>query len=288
MYFFCNTLHGLFMNAIVCHWLPNKLNCIQFANLTSFSCLCWSFWRLSLAFNCKTVELISFLSCYLHLMSSSNFKTVKSVKSSQITMQLWLLCHNKPLKIPRLKCLKMKTDWGFIPRSSIRLEILLNEQVRADSGCPINRSTPAYWGNVILRRMMVEDYKILRFQVWVLRWPVLSAYTVGKSQEQKNKATDETLIHGSPFPTHHKGLHGRMFCFSLEKSHLVHENVCWGQLNCDVWLCGYTCPQDFLSCTTICHLTHLFSQLFLLFSKANTLMLSANPGGGGCLTLKST
>lgn len=84
---------------------------------------------------------------------------------------------------------------------------------------------------------------------------------------KRNKATDETLIHVSPFSIHHKGLHGRIFCFSFEKSHFVHENVCWCQLKRDVWLCGYTSPQEFPSCISICHLTHLFFRFFFCFLK---------------------
>lgn len=84
---------------------------------------------------------------------------------------------------------------------------------------------------------------------------------------KRNKATDETLIHVSPFSTHHKGLQGRIFCFSFEKSHFVHENVCWCQLKRDVWLCGYTSPQEFPSCISICHLAHLFFRFFFCFLK---------------------
>lgn len=102
---------------------------------------------------------------------------------------------------------------------------------------------------------------------------------------KRNKATDETLIHVSSFPTHHKGLHGQIFCFSYEKSPFLHENVCWCQLNRDVWLCGSTCPQDFPPGTAICHLTHLvfFSRwFFFCFLKLTHTQCLLILGGLSC------
>lgn len=124
-----------------------------------------------------------------------------------------------------------------------------------------------YWQNIILCRMTVEDYKILRFQVGVLRWPELSACTVRESQEQKG-TTDETLIHMSSFLTHYKGLHGWIFCFSFEKNHFVSDNVCVGV--------SYMVMCDFLGISVLripfmhIHLSSpalFFSRFFFCFHK---------------------
>lgn len=85
---------------------------------------------------------------------------------------------------------------------------------------------------------------------------------------KRNKATDETLIHMSPFLTHYKGLHGRIFCFSFEKNYFVSENVCVGV--------SYMVMCDFLGISALrisfmhIHLSSpalFFSRFFFCFHK---------------------